>query len=170
MPVLNIALTFAPGDAADIAAYSQLLAPHIQSDYVVGVNSHAHVTLLQIEGDAGIVVDAIKGLKLDASPIVANAPYINAGSGGLYWYGLAVEKSPALGALQAQVWDALGRPAAHRGVGDNYFPHITTGHGRLIDASTVPDCAALCRGYSVSAMVGTSGPKYQLETIVWPVV
>jgi hypothetical protein len=165
---LNIALTFLPGDAASIAAYSQSLAPHIQSDYIIGVNSHPHVTLLQIEGDADVVVDTIKGLALDVPPVIATAPYIKAGSGGLFWYGLAIQKTAALAALQARVWGALGRPAAHNKVGDDYFPHITTGHGRVVDALTVPDVTPLCREYGVVIGVGTSGPEYQLEGILWP--
>lgn len=168
---LNIALIFNDHDAHDIAVYSQKLAPMIASDYIVGVNSIAHITVLQVEMDPDDVRDRMASLKFSPINVTATRAYQNMGSGGLTWHGIEIALTPELSAVQMQIWDALGRPDVHNKVGDQYYPHITTGHGQAVDAAdgpaAAPDVTGLIREYPVRVAVGTSGPKYQVERILF---
>jgi hypothetical protein len=167
MPLsLNIALVFTPADTARLAAYSQTLTPLIGSDTVLGVNSHPHLTLLQFGAEIDAAQAAAQTIALPVPFIITvNQSYGHEGSGGLYWYGLEVVKTPALTAYPTMIWEKLGRPAMHNPIGDDYFPHITTGHGRKL--SVIPAAENLFGDYTVHLAVGISGPQYQLDKIVW---
>ncbi len=169
MTSLNIALIFNDHDARDIAVYSQQLAPMIASDYIVGVNSIAHITVLQVDMESDDVRDRMARLKFSPINLTATRGYQNPGSGGLTWHGVEIAPTPELSAVQMQIWDALGRPDVHNKLGEQYFPHITTGHGRAVDAGIAPDVTALIRKYPVRLAVGTSGPRYQVEKILFAI-
>lgn len=139
----------------------------IGSDYIVGVNSIAHITVLQVEMDPDVIRDRMARLKFSPINVTATRAYQNLGSGGVTWHGVEIALTPELSAVQMQIWDALGRPDVHNKVGDQYFPHITMGHGRAMDPAAAPDVSKLIREYPVRLAVGTSGPQYQLERILF---
>jgi hypothetical protein len=169
MQSLNIALVFAPDDAARIAAYSQALAPLIQSDYIIGVNSLPHVTLLQVGSEAGTLIAVIQAMGTGGQTytVTTTELYRHRGSGGQSWYGLGVQAAPLWRDLPVALWEALGRPDQHNPIGENYFPHITTGHGAAIDPVQMPDATPLQGTYQTRLAVGVSGPKYQLTHTLW---
>lgn len=167
MSSLNIALIFNDHDARDIAAYSQKLAPMMASDYIVGVNSIAHITVLQVEMDPDVVRDRMASLTFSPMTVTVTRGYQNLGSGGLTWHGIEIVLTRELSAVQMQIWNALGQPDVHNKVEDQYYPHITTGHGRAVEPAAAPDVAALIRTYPVRLAVGTSGPKYQVEKVIF---
>ncbi len=117
--------------------------------------------------DPDVIRDRMAHLKFSPINVTATRAYQNMGSGGLTWHGIEIAPTPELSAIQMQMWDALGRPDVHNKVGDQYFPHITTGHGQAVDPFAAPDVSKLIRDYPVRLAVGTSGPKFQVERILF---
>lgn len=104
------------------------------SQYVLGNDALAHVTLCQFECDPdpeklGAIWNKISALRTEPLELSFQHIYLKHGEGmhqGYFWVGLPVNGSEVLSTLQKEVYDALGafgisgktQPAS-------YFPHLS---------------------------------------------
>ena len=149
---------------------SSEFAKSMPSTYVVGKNSIAHCSLLQF--DSSVVVDTKKKLaKMLGSRVrlKTTETYRDVSEHGNTWFGVGIELSKALLAVQERFIAKTGLPrsAFHKGIGTDYKPHFTLGmipqvlplaepFGKNLEGKTV----------TCTLRLGVCGEHYALKEIL----
>lgn len=107
---------------------SQIYGKKFNSNYILGVNSFPHITLLQVVGDKSEIYNILKennflNIKINFS---LSCFYCNI-SEKETCYEIRVELSKELIELQDKIYNALGKPEIKNKLGNRFNPHITLG-------------------------------------------
>lgn len=132
----NIALVPADENIADaLEEFSQDLRDELGSTYVLGPQSHAHISLLQFEAPERIEDE----LKAAIAAYPFEGIYVH-GTGFYFgptrkvlWYGISLHLNEALVALQADLHQRTGEIRLKNSFGDKFNPHFTLGRTEMRD-------------------------------------
>lgn len=169
----NLALIPEKSVVDGLEAYSQKLAENNPSDYVLGISSIPHVSIIQFsfeKNNLSSLWSDIQNFKLEIPSLTLHQIYHNEGSSYI-WHGISIKKSSELIKVHKQLLKIKTITDVKNSFGKNYFPHFTLGAVPKEDFSIKNydmnfDLIKL-ENISCKLCIGRSGPQYQLEEILY---
>lgn len=165
--IVNYALLLETAHSAAFVGYSHLITATNESDFRLGEESLAHLTIVQFEvSDQDVASVGGRLCELAREPIALELMGLTflPTKDGHMWVEVQVLKSDRLAVLQREALTIIGNATIHSGVADAYRPHITV--ARLLNRQQLPSIAveyevARRKGVRGRAALGVCGPQFQ---------
>ena len=170
--IFNLCLLFDTETSALFESYSRYLARSLTSDFTLGPESLAHLTIVQFEADEQTAKNAFDKLRMNT---VSNNEVSLVGitliptKENYVWIEINALKTENLFSLHKKAIDVVAGSKIHSGIGDSYRPHVTV--ARLVDSHAMPqfnlDEKTLRRKHVPCRLaLGLSGANFQLAKVV----
>lgn len=166
--IYNIGFLFKDSQLKEyLEKLSQKYGENLNSEYILGVNSLPHITLLQVDLEQNEIIKALNknnflGKKFSFS---LSDFYIDKSSNGNSWYGIKANLSDELIEFQKNVYNSLGKPLIKNKLGSYYNPHITLGfiEDKKEELLMLLEEELKYRKIKGYLSLGISGKNYQFE-------
>lgn len=165
-------LVLVPARADDVQKlldYSLSLFKGADAEYICGLNSYPHISVLQIETSQARLIDlqsVLKKLPSFRCDVVVSGFYARPENAQVLWTGLEIEHCAALHDFHlaaAEVVTAAGYQITNK-AGADYWPHITTARLHtplMIDGAKLSSHVLAERPITMAAEDGPSGTRWR---------
>lgn len=170
--MLNIAYTFAPEDEVKLSKVSSLLNCHVPSEYILGNNSVAHVSIAHLESDEADAASMWQ--KLQSSTVeneielVLKSFVVEAPWKGRIYSNFSLERVGELSKTQKNIMRLYNVHEALNGCGSDFYPHLTTScHLDVLKASKLPAQKPPFRRIKGYLTIGTRDSYGRMEKVLF---
>jgi hypothetical protein len=169
--MLNIAYTFAPEDEAKLTKISTLLNCYADSEYRLGNNSIAHVSIVHINADEADVEQMWQKLQnstveMDVELVLKNF-VVEAPWKGRVYSNFSLERVGELSKVQKNIMRLFKGIEVFNGCGSEFYPHLTTScHLDVLKAHKLPAQKPPFRRFQGFLTIGTRDSYGRMEKVL----